>query len=529
VDLTTRLRVVKFGLELGGTPLSNRAVAMVPVMARDRKSASMQKQIQVLLSQGLSIRKVAHALGVSRQTVRKFGAEATVEREALPPAHQTPTWDSAIDWQTVGEDVARGATIKQLHQETAPEVSYTRFRRRLLSKVPKQAAATIRLEHKPAEQVQIDYCDGVPIVDATTGISTKTHLFCGVLPFSSYAFGEFVFNQSLPSFIGSHERMWAFFGGVTPYVVVDNLKAGVRNAHRYDPDVNPTYCEYGNHQGFAVLPARPYKPRDKATVEATIGAIQRGFFQEVRNRKFYSLADLNEAFRKYLRRFNSDIMKDHGQSRDERFAYEQTLLKPLPAARFELFEWRSAKVHPDCHVQIDKCFYSVPHRTIGQTVRVRISDKLVELFTDDHEPLAAHTRQRGIGKFSTDELHYPDGKVSIKRFEVRSAQAEAERIGPKTAALVLSLIHCSHPLRHLRRVQGILRLHQGGRFTREALEYAAEMAVTFNKPRLAYIQACAEHYNVNGARLVLLRPTRNADDLYLHSDAASSLTSGGEA
>jgi len=107
---------------------------------------------------------------------------------------------------------------------------------------------------------------------------------CAVLPFSSYTFGEFAWSQNLASFIGSHERMWAFFGGVVPYVVIDNLKAGVRAAHRYDPDVNPTYCEYGNHQGFAVLPARPYKPRDKATVEATIGAIQRGFFQEVRKR-----------------------------------------------------------------------------------------------------------------------------------------------------------------------------------------------------------------------------------------------------
>ncbi len=159
-----------------------------------------------------------------------------------PPLHHAPTWDSAIDWQTVGDEVARGTTIKQLHQETAPEVSYTRFRRRLLDKVPKQVTATIRLEHKPAEQVQVDYCDGILIVDSATGVTTKTHLFCAVLPFSSYTFGEFVFNRTLPSFIRSHERMWAFFGGVTPYVVIDNLKAGVRNAHRHEPDVNPTYC-----------------------------------------------------------------------------------------------------------------------------------------------------------------------------------------------------------------------------------------------------------------------------------------------
>lgn len=122
--------MVKFGSEVGGTPLSNRAVAVVPVMARDRKSASMQKQIQILLSQGLSIRKVAHALGISRQTVRKFGAEPNADSEVQPAVHLAPTWDSSINWPTVGEEIARGTTINQLHRELAPEVSYTRLRRR---------------------------------------------------------------------------------------------------------------------------------------------------------------------------------------------------------------------------------------------------------------------------------------------------------------------------------------------------------------------------------------------------------------
>jgi transposase len=503
-------------------------MALVPAMARDRKTARMQEQIKVLLSQGLSIRKVALALGISRQTVRKFGTAQPEAAVADGAATSEPAWDAAIDWGDVAKQAASGVTIKQLHSELAPEASYTRFRRRLIAKAPRPMAATMRLEHKPGEQVQIDYCDGIDVVDRVSGECRKTHLFCGVLPFSSYAFGEFTWSQNLASFIESHERMWAFFGGVVPYVVIDNLKAGVRAAHRYDPDVNPTYCEYGNHQGFAVLPARPYKPRDKATVEATIGAIQRGFFQEVRNCTFYSLAELNAAFRTYLERFNDSVMKDHGSSRRERFAQEQLSLRPLPQSRFELFDWRSSKVHPDCHVQVDRNFYSAPHRMIGQTVRVRVSAKLVELFTAEHERLAAHARLSGTGKFSTDEQHYPDGKLSVRRFEVRAAQAEAERIGPKTLELVQSLIHSSHPLRYLRRVQGILRLAQGNRVTREALEYAADKALTFKKPRLAYIKACAEHYDANGARLVLVKPKRDGEDLYLHRRAEGTDASGGE-
>ena len=484
----------------------------------------MKEQIRVLLSQGLSIRKVAQALGISRQTVRKFGAltdQAEVDAAASPSG-----WDIGVNWDELGKQVASGVTVKQLYSEVAPEVSYSSFRRRLIAKSPRPPAATLRIEHKPGEQVQIDYCDGIDLVDRETGESRKTQLFCGVLPFSSYTFGEFTWSQNLASFIESHERMWAFLGGVTPYVVIDNLKSGVRVAHRYDPDVNPTYCEYGNHQGFAVLPARPYKPRDKASVEAAIGALQRGFFQEVRKRVFYSLAELNAAFHAYLERFNAGVMKDHGSSRAERFEQERSLLRPLPATRFELFEWRSAKVHPDCHVQVERNFYSVPHRLIAQTVRVRVSQKLVEVFTADHERVAAHARLSGVGKFATDEQHYPDGKLSIKRFEIRAAQAEAERVGPRTAELVHTLIHSSHPLRHLRRVQGILRLQHSSRITREALEYAADKALVFKKPRLNYIKACAEHYDANGARLVLVKPKRSEADLYLHNDVH---VGGGEA
>jgi transposase len=483
----------------------------------------MQDQIQVLLSQGLSIRKVALALGVSRQTIRRYQRPGASAADLLDP--HSVDWDAAIDWQTVSSERAKGANVKQLHQEFAPEVTYGRFRRRLLAKLPPKVKPTLRLEHKPGEQAQVDYADGIPIIDRATGVSTKTHLFCGVLPFSSYTFGEFVLSQNLPSFIASHEHMWAFFGGVTPYVVIDNLKAGVHKAHRYDPDVNPTYCEYGNHQGFAVLPARPYKPRDKATVEATIGAIQRGFYQEVRNRSFYSIAELNETFRVYLVRFNAELMKDHGQSREQRFEAEKQLLRPLPAARFELSEWRSAKVHPDCHVQVDKCFYSVPHQTIGQTLRVRLTEALVEVFNNDGQSLAAHARLKSPGKFSTDDRHYPDEKLSIQRFEVRVALRDAERIGPQTLKLIESLLVTTHPLRHLRRVQGVLRLYQSGKFSRDSVEYASGQALNFRKPRLAYIRSCAEYFMAHGARPVLVKPSRSPDEVFLH--ASSSVVAGG--
>lgn len=497
-------------------------------MATERISSLMQSQIRSLLSQGHSIRKVAHALGISRQSVRKYAIEAITQPvvtaevaiEASTVASEVPSM-----LQSLAEANAKGVTIKQLHAEHAPERSYWAFRRQLRKYIEAQPKdITIRLVHSPGERTEIDYADGVSIADAKTGVVSKTYLFCAVLPFSSYTFGEFVQNQKIASFIASQQRMWSFFGGVTPYVVIDNLKAGVHKAHRYDPDLNPTYCDYANHSGFAVLPARPYKPRDKAHVEAAIGAIQRSFYQEVREQQFYSLATLNAAFSEFLRRFNEGVMKDHGCSRAARFSVEQQRLKPLPTTSFEMSEWRECKVHPDCHVQVEKNFYSVPHQVVGQKVRVRFGGALVEVFSNSGEALTAHARLQGTGRFSTNDAHYPDKKLGIKRFEIKVAQKEAERVGPQTLALVESLISADFPLRHLRRIQGILRLVQSGHVNVAAMEYAATQALQFKKPRLGYIKACAEHFGAGGQRLLLLAPTREADDVFLHGARA-----GGEA
>jgi transposase len=477
----------------------------------------MQAQIRLMSEQGYSFRAIARILKLSRKTVRKYLTGPTAPE--IAPAG----WIQGVDWEHVRQEVyGKGTTIKQIHQEVAPEVTYVSFWRAFHDQVARQVSphdVTIRLHHKPGEKTQIDFCDGLLITDPVTGKTTPTQLFAAVLPFSSYTFGEFVLDQKLATFIGVQQRMFAFFGGVTPYVVVDNLKSGVHRADLYDPDVNPTYCDFANHMGFAVLPARPAKARDKASGESAIGVIQRGFFQEVRNRTFYSLSELNAAFRLYLDRLNHAVMKDYGVSRAERFAEEKKTLKALPALSFELSEYRSAKVHPDCHIQVDKNFYSVPYVYVGERVRVRVTEKVIEVFSEDSQPIAVHGRLSGIGKFSTFDAHYPEKKLSVARFEVRHAQEQAKNLGPDVEKLVDHLLSGQHPLRHLRRVQGILRLAKSYPITPQALDHACRQALTFNKTRLAYIKHCALYFVTHGRRPISLTPLRQADTVHLHQTA----------
>jgi transposase len=490
-------------------------------MAKERTSVRMQTQIKIMSAQGHSLRSIARVLRLSRRTVRKY-----LEPVAQPPDESSSGWEEGIDWDYVRQEVyGKGTTVKQIGQEVAPDIAYVKFWRVFREQAGRKASpeqVTVRLNHKPAEKTQVDFCDGVFITERESGKKTLTQFFLGVLPFSSYTFGEFVLDQKLGTFIGVQQRMFAYFGGVTPYLVVDNLKSGVHKADLYDPDVNPSYCDFAKHMGFAVLPARPYKPRDKGSGESNIGVVQRGFFQEVRNRVFYSLEELNEALRQYLERLNHQVMKDYGVCRAQRFEEEKKHLKALPPCRFEISEWRTAKVHPDCHIQVEKNFYSVPFLYVGQTVRVRLTDKMVEVFSEDSQPISAHSRLAGIGKFSTYDSHYPEKKLSVARFEVHHAKEQAKKLGSHVEQLVEKLLSTDYPLRHLRRVQGLLRLAKRYPITAEALDHACQRALSFNKTRLAYIKDCALYFVSHGQRPTLLAPSREPDTIHLHQLSAGT-------
>lgn len=488
-------------------------------MPRMRTSVEVRNQVLEMSRREIGIKRIALALRISKNTVRKILRQSDEQKLGQPPA---PMWALAVNWEKVRDSVARGVPVNVLHRENVDpqEVSYIKFWRYYKSRNPSSKSVTMVLNHKPAERTFFDFTDGIKIVDRKTGEVRKTQLLCGVLAFSSLTFGAFIADQKLPTMLRGMESVFKYFGGVTPYLTVDNLKSAVLKADLYDPDVNPTFIDFANHWGFAVIPARPYKPRDKAKNESAIGVIQRQFYQEVRERTFYSLHDLNAEFRKYCDRLNSDRMKDHGGvTRRDRFAIEAPLMKPLALRDYEISVHRDSKVHSDCHVQVEKNFYSVPHLFIGQNVRVRIKAKLIEIFDDSMNVLAVHVRLFGSGKYSTVEAHYPEAKVQASRFEIKYVKLEAAKVGPETLRLIEDIIGGEYPLRYLRRAQGILRLVRSGQVKVPSMEYACHQALLFKKTNYSYVKAAAEHFEANGNRPAAVKsaPVRSLDEINLHN------------
>lgn len=206
-------------------------------------------------------------------------------------------------------------------------------------------------------------------------------------------------------------------------------------------------------------------------------------------------------------------------SRSDRFKGEKNLLNALPVTNWEPSEWKTPKVHADCHVQVLKKFYSVPYQNVGREVRARVTAKLIEMFDKDLNPLCVHVRLFGSETHSTNEGHYPPEKLAQTQFSVQVAKREATRVGPETEKLVSHLLDTAYPLKYLRRVQGILRLYHGNHVSREGLEHGAKMAMTFNKTQYGYVQSTALHFDKNGnrPRLVGSAPIREASSMHLHN------------
>ncbi|HEX3525363.1 MAG TPA: IS21 family transposase, partial [Stellaceae bacterium] len=227
---------------------------------------------------------------------------------------------------------------------------------------------TMRQTHIAGEKLFVDFAGRTAeVVDGLTGESIPVQIFVAVLGASNFTYAEAVWSQKLPDWIAAHVRAFAYFGGVARQTVSDNLKAGITKACFHEPMVNRTYADMARHYGTAIVPARPYKPRDKAKVEVGVQVVGRWILARLRHRRFFSLAELNAAIRALLDELNDRPMRGWGMSRRALFQQlDKPALRSLPPLAYEYAEWKRCRVGLDYHVEIAKHYYSVPHQLLRQ-------------------------------------------------------------------------------------------------------------------------------------------------------------------
>jgi transposase len=328
------------------------------------------KEVLRLHSLGLKQQQIARSCLIAQSTVHLYlkAAAAAGVKWPLPPDWDDRRLEEAVsgapramqiwrksekpDFGAIRHELQRHRNLtlqlvwEEYRQDHPDGYSYSRFCE-LYRDWGKNLDVVLRHEYRAGEKLFIDYAgDKIPIYDRQTGeVDFQASLFVAVLGASSYTFVEATRSQDLSCWIDSHVHALEFLGGAPEVAIPDNTKTGVKHPCRYEPELNPTYRELAEHYGFAVVPARPYKPRDKAKVEAGVQVAQRWIVAVLRHRKFFHLADLNEAIAELLDRLNGrPFRKRPDVSRT--LLYEQLdrpALKPLPAERYVLAHWKPVR------------------------------------------------------------------------------------------------------------------------------------------------------------------------------------------
>jgi len=464
-----------------------------------KKRLSMRKIREILrlrYEHKRSTREIATSISASPSTVAECLGRARVaglkwpvgddlddaKLESMLYHAPAPASDRAQpDFEHIHREMRRkGVTLMLLWQEykaAHPDdgYQYTQFCE-WYRRYQRKLDVVLRQEHRSGEKGFVDYSgDGIPIVDPRNGKVREAQLFVMTLGASSFTFAEVQESQELRHWVSGHIHAYEYFHGVPAITIPDNTKTAVTDPCRYEPDINPTYLDLARHYDTAILPARPRKPRDKAKVENAVLVAQRWILAKLRNHRFFSVAQANEAVRDLVDQLNDRKFQKMDTTRRKLYEeLDRPALRPLPPVRWEFAEWSKRKVNIDYHVEVDKHFYSVPYQLVKQTVEARRTSMTVEFFHRDRR-VASHPRSYKPG-FSTKREHMPKSHQKYLEWTPSRILQWAGETGPYTAELAKHILESRpHPQQGYRSCLGILRLGKG--FGKERLEAACQRAI----------------------------------------------------
>jgi transposase len=461
---------------------------------------------------GLGQRAIARACSISQSTVHEYLSKTaaagivwplpekwndpSLERELFGdrpllqrhPKHLVPDF-SALHRELQQHSHLTLQLAWEEYREKNPEgYRYSRFCE-LYGRWRRKQDVVLRQEHKAGEKGFVDWAGAtIPVQDPVTGGIWQASLFVMVLGASSYTYAEATRDQQLAAWIGSHIHAFEYFGGVPRLLVPDNPRTGVSRACRYDPDLNPTYQEMAMHYGVGVVPARPYRPRDKAKVEAGVQVAQRWIVAALRHRQFFRLEDLNRAIWELLERLNQRPFRKREGSRAGVFeSIERSTLRMLPAEPFDMSQWSRARVNIDYHIAFDANLYSVPYTLVQEAVEVRATPMTVEIFHKGQR-VASHVRGRGRGQVLTEREHRPKSHQAHLEWTPSRMVSWAEQIGSNTARLFERILADKpHPEMGYRSCLGIIRLAE--QYSAARMEAAADRALRIGACRYQSVKS----------------------------------------
>ena len=482
-------------------------------MANRRKEAMDIREMIRMIRKNVSHRKIAVMMRCSRNTVNKYAKLAEemgwlsgelpamavikneIEKQPGPGATERATETvryHAMIVQLRSQNVEVAALHQILQDEHGYTGSYSTLWRYVQQLEPRLPEAVVRVEVKPGSEAQVDFGAAGQLTDPQTGQGRSAWMFVMTLSWSRHMYVEYVFDQSVPTWLLCHRNAFEFFGGVPEKIVPDNLKSAIVKNCWEEPTGQRAYRECAEHYGFLIAPHRPRKPEHKGKVESGVHFAKRRLRPgKLKDQPALRVDEANRKAKAWL--LARAGKRTHGTTKlrplEQFEQIEQAKLMPLPAVRFDPGVWKKVKLHRDCHVVFEASYYSAPHAYIGQPVWVRAGLKNVQLYNADHELIAIHTRAQRPGQRLTVLDHYPAEKLAGLLLDRPTAQAQADQIGSATSQVVRRLLE-HRPEDRLRSAGRLLRLCK--QFTPVRLEAACERALVFDDPSYTTVKNILE-------------------------------------
>jgi len=445
------------------------------------------RHILRLYSQGYKKLQIAEQTGVSRNTLKKYLKEFTqsglsfdevnqledkdLEDLFVKPVERPPNNKDklqtlfslfpAMDKELKRKGVTR-AILWRTYKQTYPNGFERSQFNNYFAAWKAQVNPSMRMEHKAGDKLYVDFAgEKLQIIDKQTGEIQDVEVFVAILGASQLTYVEAVMSQQKEDFIAACEGALHYYGGVPAAIVPDNLKSAVTKSSKYEPVLNETFADFAQHYSTTILPARAYKPKDKALVENAVKIIYTRIYAQIKNKEHFTLEELNASIRKELETHNHLLLTGRNYSRRQQFdEIEKAALQPLPALRYELKKQSFVTVMKNGHVSLsaDKHYYSVPYRFIGRKVKLMYSRHSVEIFYN-YERIALHKRLKSPYNYTTDKDHMASAHRFVSDWTPERFLSWAEAIHEDVRLYVLKVLdRKQHPEQAYKSCVGILSL-----------------------------------------------------------------------
>lgn len=460
---------------------------------------------------GLSYRGIAQALNIGYGTVVDYLERAKQANLGWPVPVELDERDlsrllfpsqpltgqrrfSEPDYPNAHQELKRKGVTKHLlwqeYRQQHPDdgYSYAQFCHRYLEWLGCQQRS-MRQIHRAGEKLFVDYCGPtMPVVKPDTGEIREAQVFVAVMGASNYTFACASWSQKQEDWLNAHVQAFEYLGGVPEVVVPDNLKSAVRKTHRYEPEINPSYQQLAEHYQTVIVPARPYKPKDKAKAEVAVQIVERWIMARLRHQTFFTLAALNQAIRFLLDDLNERPFKKLPGTRKSQFEQlDKPALRPLPASRYQYSEIKQARVHIDYHIEFNKHYYSVPHHLVKQAVEVQASSTSIAVYSHGQR-VASHPRSHRQGAHTTCAEHMPRAHRAMQEWNPERFLSWANDIGTETREVVNHLLQEKrHKEQSYRRILALLG--NAKKYGRDRLNKACGRALLINSPTRSSVES----------------------------------------